>query len=75
MRLPELWHQDTTRQGHPLLGYRMPQVWGEDASSQLGRLHSARVGVEMRKEEDQELKRIKKRARALSRYLEQLVNS
>lgn len=61
MRLLELWHQDTTRQGHPLLGYRMPQVRGEDASGQLGCLHSARVGVEMRKEEDEELERIKKR--------------
>ena len=60
VRLPELWHQGPTRQGHPLLEYRMPQVRGEDASGQLGRLHSAHVGVEMRKEEDEELERIKK---------------
>lgn len=61
VRLPELWHQGPTRQGHPLLGYRMPQVRSEDASGQLGRLHSARVGVEMRKVEDEELERIKRR--------------
>ena len=39
----------------------MPQVQGEDASGQLGRLYSARVGVEMRKVEDEELERIKRR--------------
>jgi thioredoxin 1 len=39
----------------------MPQVRGEDASGQLRRLYSARVGVEMRKVEDEELERIKRR--------------
>ena len=39
----------------------MPPLRGKDASGQLGRLHITHAGVEMRKEGDEELERIKKR--------------